>query len=55
MAVRLSAADVDVDVRVYPASPHGFTCCATPMARAALNDIEGRLLQHLHLPVAPAG
>jgi acetyl esterase len=40
MAVRLSAAGVDVDLRVYPASPHGFTGHATSMARAALDDIE---------------
>jgi len=50
--VRLSAAGVDVDVRIYPASPHGFTGHATSMARAATDDIEGRLLRHLHLPVA---
>ncbi len=40
MAVRLSAAGVDVDLRVYPASPHGFTGHATPMAAAAMDDIE---------------
>lgn len=52
MAVRLSTAGVDVDVRIYPASPHGFTGHATSMARAATNDIKDRLLQHLHLPAA---
>jgi acetyl esterase/lipase len=40
MAVRLSAAGVDVDLRVYPASPHGFTGHPTSMARAALADVE---------------
>ena len=40
MAARLSAAGVDVDLRAYPASPHGFTGHPTSMARAALNDIE---------------
>ncbi|WP_410810050.1 alpha/beta hydrolase [Micromonospora sp. 067-2] len=43
MAGRLSAAGVDVDLRVYPASPHGFTGHPTPMARAALDDIESWL------------
>ena len=55
MAVRLSAAGVDVDVRIYPASPHGFTGHATSMARAATDDIEGWLLRHLHLTVATTG
>jgi acetyl esterase len=40
MAARLSAARVDVDLRVYPASPHAFTAHPTPMARAALEDIQ---------------
>ncbi|MGN8027153.1 alpha/beta hydrolase [Microbacterium sp. 22242] len=40
MAGRLSAARVDVDLRVYPAAPHGFTGHATSMARAALDDLE---------------
>ena len=40
MAGRLSAAGVDVDLRIYPAPPHGFTGHATPMARAATDDIE---------------
>ncbi len=40
MAGRLSAAAVDVDLRIYPASPHGFTGHGTLMARAAMNDIE---------------
>ena len=36
----LSAGGVDVDLRVYPASPHGFTGHATPMAGAARDDIK---------------
>lgn len=43
MAARLSAAGVDVDLRVYPDAPHGFTAHPTPMARAALHDIEAWL------------
>ena len=40
MAARMSAADVAVDLRVYPSSPHAFTGHHTPMARAALAGIE---------------
>lgn len=40
LAARLAAAGVDVDLRIYPASPHGFTGHPTPMARAALDGIE---------------
>lgn len=40
MAARLSASRVDVDLRVYPDSPHGFTGHPTPMAQAALDDID---------------
>jgi acetyl esterase/lipase len=36
LAARLAAAGVEVDLRVYPASPHGFTGHPTSMARAAL-------------------
>ncbi len=37
MAARLSAAGGEVDLRIYPESPHGFTGHPTSMARAALN------------------
>jgi acetyl esterase len=43
MAARLSAAGGEVDVRVYPESPHGFTLHPTAMASTALNDIESWL------------
>lgn len=42
-AARLSAAGGEVDVRVYPESPHGFTLHPTAMASAALGDIESWL------------
>jgi acetyl esterase len=47
MAAQLSAAGVDVDLCVYPASPHGFTGHPTPMAHVALDDIETWLSGHL--------
>jgi acetyl esterase/lipase len=40
MATRLAAAGVEVDLRVYPSSPHAFTGHPTPLARVALNDID---------------
>lgn len=43
MAARLKDAGVDVDLRVYPAAPHGFTAHATPMASAALDDVHAWL------------
>ncbi|HVA59743.1 MAG TPA: alpha/beta hydrolase [Mycobacteriales bacterium] len=43
MAARLSAAGVEVDLRLYPDSPHGFTAHPTPMARAAVDDINAWL------------
>jgi acetyl esterase/lipase len=55
MAVRLSAAGVDVNLRIYPASPHGFTGHATSMARAAMDDIESWLHRHLQLPFGSTG
>jgi acetyl esterase len=43
MAARLSAAGGEVDVRVYPESPHGFTLHPTAMADAACDDVESWL------------
>jgi len=43
MAVRLIAAGVELDLHVYPASPHAFTAHSTSMARAALETIDGWL------------
>jgi acetyl esterase len=43
MAARLSAAGGEVDVRVYPESPHGFTLHPTTMANTALNGIQSWL------------
>jgi acetyl esterase/lipase len=45
MAMRLSAAGGDVDLRVYPESPHGFLGFPTAMARAANEDIESWLAE----------
>jgi acetyl esterase len=47
MAARLSAAGGEVDVRVYPESPHGFTLHPTAMAGAALDDIGSWLAERL--------
>nr|WP_254900633.1 alpha/beta hydrolase fold domain-containing protein [Rhodococcus sp. 1168] len=40
MAARLVAHGVDVDLRLFPEAPHGFTGHPTQMASAALDDIE---------------
>jgi len=45
MAARLAAAGGEVDLRVYPESPHGFTGHPTSMARAALADRDRWLAQ----------
>nr|WP_240895013.1 alpha/beta hydrolase [Kineococcus siccus] len=55
MAARLAVAGVDVDLRVYPASPHGFTGHATAMAQAAREDVREWLAEHRGPPSAPAG
>lgn len=47
MAARLLAAGVEVDLRVYPASPHAFTSHATSMAQAALVGIDEWLRDRL--------
>lgn len=47
MAARLSAAGNEVDLRVYPESPHGFTSFPTTMAAAALSGIESWLARRL--------
>lgn len=44
MATRLSAAGVNVELRIYPAAPHGFTGHPTSMADAALGHIDSWLL-----------
>jgi acetyl esterase len=43
MAARLLAAGVEIDMRIYPVSPHGFTGHPTPMGRAAVDGIENWL------------
>jgi acetyl esterase/lipase len=47
MAARLSAAGNEVDLRVYPESPHAFTSLPTGMATAAINGIEAWLAGRL--------
>ena len=53
MAARLSAAGGEVDLRVYPESPHGFTGHPTGMARAALDDRDAWLAERLTACATP--
>jgi acetyl esterase/lipase len=48
MAARLSSAGGQVDLRVYPESPHGFTSFPTAMAEAAMAGIESWLDDRLN-------
>ncbi|WNF27167.1 alpha/beta hydrolase [Streptomyces sp. C11-1] len=50
LAGRLSAAGNDVEVRVYPESPHGFTGHPTAMAATALSGISSWLHDRLSQP-----
>jgi acetyl esterase/lipase len=47
MTARISAAGGDVDLRVYPESPHGFSGHPTGMAQAALNDRDSWLAERV--------
>ena len=47
MAARLAAADVPVELALYPESPHGFTGHPTPMAQAARRNMQSWLEQRL--------
>lgn len=47
MAARLSASGGEVDIRVYPASPHGFTLHPTAMGAAAVRHIESWMADRL--------
>ena len=47
MAGRLSAADNDVELRIYPESPHGFTGHPTALARTARCGIDAWMLERL--------
>lgn len=49
MATRLLAAGVEVDLRVYSASPHAFAGHATSIAQAALDGIDEWLQARLAL------
>lgn len=47
MAGRLSAAGNDVDLRIYPVSPHGFTGHPTAIARTAVGGIRSWLSERI--------
>ncbi|MCS3780361.1 acetyl esterase/lipase [Tsukamurella ocularis] len=44
MAARLSAAGNDVDLRIYPDVPHGFSNHPTPVGRSAAAAVDSWLL-----------
>ncbi|MFD4025673.1 alpha/beta hydrolase [Streptomyces sp. NPDC058576] len=50
LAGRLSAAGNDVELRVYPASPHGFTGHPTALAATALDGINSWLRDRISRP-----
>ncbi|MFE8913816.1 alpha/beta hydrolase [Streptomyces globisporus] len=47
LAGRLSAAGIDVELRVYPAAPHGFTGHPTALAATALDGINSWLRERI--------
>jgi acetyl esterase/lipase len=54
MASRLSVAGDEVELRIYPESPHGFTGHPTALARTALSGIDSWLLDRITQPSRPA-
>jgi acetyl esterase/lipase len=48
----MSAAGIEVELRIYPASPHGFTGHPTAMAREALAAIDTWLQRRLSATAA---
>lgn len=55
MAARLSVAGNEVDLRIYPESPHGFTGHRTAMAETALHGVESWLRDRIARPELVAG
>jgi acetyl esterase len=47
MTARLCAAGNDVDLRIYPESPHGFTAHPTAIAASARRDIESWIAERI--------